>query len=243
MRISINDWQNYISRLSQLSKIAGEKMQKWVDANGLNDINSMIDYAHALITKYGEGSAELACEMYDAIAELEKAAVPPAEPAELPSIADTAKAITGAMKQSPSGNMLDSVIQRMVKQPGADTTLKNAIRDGAQFAWIPSGDTCAFCITLASRGWQYASSKALKGGHAEHIHGHCDCQYGIRFSEDTEFDNYDPKVYADMYYSEPGKPNEKINAMRRKNYAENKEYINAQKRAAYEARKEFENKE
>ncbi|MBR4692904.1 MAG: hypothetical protein IKP17_09110 [Oscillospiraceae bacterium] len=38
---------------------------------------------------------------------------------------------------------------------------------------MPSGDTCAFCITLASRGWQKAGREAIKGGHAEHIHNNC----------------------------------------------------------------------
>ena len=45
--------------------------------------------------------------------------------------------------------------------------LKNALRDGAEFAWVPNGDTCAFCMTLASRGWQRASKRAIKNGHAE----------------------------------------------------------------------------
>lgn len=27
--------------------------------------------------------------------------------------------------------------------------LKNALRDGAEFAWVSNGDTCAFCMTLA----------------------------------------------------------------------------------------------
>ena len=53
--------------------------------------------------------------------------------------------------------------------------LKNAVRDGAEWAWVPHGDTCPFCITLASNGWQKASRKVLKGGHAEHIHANCDC--------------------------------------------------------------------
>lgn len=104
----------------------------------------------------------------------------------------------------------------MTKQVGADTTLKNALRDGAQFAWIPSGDTCAFCITLASRGWQNVSKKTLRNGHAEHIHAHCDCQYAVRFDKNSNVEGYDPDKYLDMYYSAEGKnPKEKINSLRR----------------------------
>lgn len=236
MTISTKDWIAYINKLSQLSSIAGQKMTEYVQKYGFEDRNALIEYAHALVTKYGEGSAELACQMYDAIAEMEGAIVPSAVPVEVPDIGDTAKAVNGAIKQSVSGQLIETAVQRMVKQMSADTTLKNAIRDKAQFAWVPSGDTCAFCITLASRGWQNASQKALKGGHAEHIHSHCDCQYAIRFNQKTNVKGYDPEKYQEMYYSEEGKPQQKINAMRRRFYAENKAKIDAQQREAYAIR-------
>lgn len=236
MNISTKDWQNYINKLSQLSSIAGAKMREYVEKNGFNDRQALIEYAYALVTKYGEGTAELACQMYDAIVEMEQLILPFAIPAETPTIGDTAKAINGVLKQSPSGQLLDTAIERMVKQVGADTTLNNAIRDRAQFAWIPSGDTCPFCITLASRGWQNISRKTMKNGHAEHIHSHCDCQYAIRHSENLNVDGYDPDKYAEMYFSQDGKPQQKINAMRREEYARNRDAINAQKRAAYAKR-------
>ena len=103
----------------------------------------------------------------------------------------------------------------------------------------PSGDTCAFCITLASRGWQKASQKAVKGGHAEHIHNNCDCTYAIRFDGKGGVAGYDPDKYRAMYDAAEGDtPQEKINAMRRAQYAEDKDEINARKRAAYAARSE-----
>ena len=114
--------------------------------------------------------------------------------------------------------------------------IHNALRDGAEFAWIPSGDTCPFCLMLASNGWRRASKKAIKKGHAEHIHSNCDCQYCVRFSSDTTVAGYDPDKYLSMYDSYEGSWNDKVNAMRREQYALNKDKINAQKRAAYAAR-------
>ena len=99
---------------------------------------------------------------------------------------------------------------------------------------MPHGDTCPFCITLASRGWQKASKKALEGGHAEHIHANCDCEYAVRFDSRTTVAGYDPDKYLRQYANAGGD----INAMRREQYAANKDAINAQKRAAYAARKE-----
>lgn len=112
--------------------------------------------------------------------------------------------------------------------------LKNALRDGAEFAWVPNGDTCAFCMTLASRGWQRASKKAIKNGHAEHIHANCDCTYAIRFDPEVNVEGYDPDAYLKAYRD----AGSDVNELRRIHYAENRERINAQKRAAYAARNE-----
>lgn len=236
MTISEKDWKNYISKLSKLCSVASEKMERYVATYGYGDTNAIIQYAHALIGKYGEGSAELSAQMYEAIAEIERAAIPPTELAPVPSLGEVGKAINGSLLQSPTGQKIPQVVGRMVKQMGADTTLKNALRDGAEFAWIPSGDTCAFCIALASRGWQRASKKAIKNGHAEHIHSHCDCQYAVRFRSSTQVKGYNPKDYEDIYRSYEGTPSEKINAMRRASYQQNRETILEQKRNAYAIR-------
>lgn len=230
MQITATSWNNYISRLSRLNQKAAQQMQAYLDQHGTGDREALIAYAHALITRYSEGSAELACQMYDALAAAEGVTVPPAEPAEPASYREVAKMVN-ATKDSPP--QLQRGVSRLVKRAGADTTLQNAKRDGAEFAWIPHGDTCAFCLTLASRGWQRASAKVLKGGHAEHIHAHCDCEFAIRFSSGTNVAGYDPEKYLQQYREAGGD----INKMRRIDYAANKDRINAQKRAAYAAKK------
>lgn len=238
MQISTRDWKNYIDKLGKLSDIAAEKMQDYVRKNGFADTEALIEYAYALVTKYGEGSAELACQMYDAVAEMAGVSVESAVPAETATYQETARAVHGSLLQSETGQKLPQVAARLVKQAGADTTIKNAIRDGAEWAWVPMGDTCAFCITLASRGWQYASKNVLKGNHATHIHANCNCQFAIRFDGESGVDGYDPDKYYEMYRNADGhSANDKINAMRRERYAENKDKINAQKRAAYAQRK------
>lgn len=241
MTISARDWSLYIRRLSALNDKAAGEMRAFVTRYGFNDMDAVIDYAYGLVTKYGEGAAALAAQMYDAIAELSGKLLDPAIPAATASYREVARTMQGIANVSENVEMLSSAVGRLVKRTGADTTLQNALRDGAQFAWIPAGDTCAFCITLASRGWQYASKKAIKGGHAEHIHSNCDCTYAIRFNEDTNVRGYKPERYREMYDNAEGSSSKaKINSMRREAYAENKEEINAQKRSAYEKRKERE---
>lgn len=194
-------------------------MQRYINDHGMDDTAGLIDYAYGLATKYGEAAGALACQMYDEVAALSGVVVPPAEMADTPSYNYTAKAIQGTMINL--NNTVPSTVGRLVKQTAADTTLKNALRDGAQFAWIPSGDTCAFCLTLASRGWQYMSKKALKNGHAEHIHANCDCEYAISFDRNPKVEGYDPNYYKQIYDDAKGdSPTQKINYMRRAQYAE-----------------------
>ena len=235
MQITANAWNEYITRLSRLNQKAGQLMRQYIDTHGTESTDDLIAYAYGLVTKYGEGSAELACQMYDALAEAANAGVPAAEPAEPADYSEVARMVNATKNQNPAN--LPNGVSRLVKRAGADTTLKNAARDGAEWAWVPHGDTCPFCITLASNGWQKASSKVLKGGHAEHIHANCDCEFAIRFDHNTTVAGYDPEKYLKQYRDAGGD----INKMRRVNYADNKERINAQKRAAYAARKGYTN--
>ena len=233
MQITARAWNSYIAQLARLNNKAGQLMADYIAAHGMADTGALIDYAYALVTKYGEGSAALAAQMYDELAALQNARVPPAEPAPTAQYGEVAKMVQATRNSPPQ---MQQGVSRLVKRAGADTTLKNALRDGAEFAWVPHGDSCAFCLTLASRGWQRASQAAIKGGHAEHIHANCDCEYAIRFYSRTSVAGYDPDKYL-RRYREAGSD---VNALRRVNYAANQDRINAQKRAAYAERKKRE---
>ncbi len=237
--ISKAKWQRYIKKLADIDEHAGDLMRQYIEANGLQDNNALIDYAFGLATKYGEASAELGCEMVELMAAAQGVEIPPAVPAETATVQEVAKGVMYGKYHSPS--QIPNIVSRKVRQAGADTVMKNAIVNNAEWAWVPSGDTCAFCITLASRGWQRASKKVLKGNHVEHIHSNCDCTFALAFNEKgkRKYDSvYDPKKYEDMYYGAEGHtPGDRINAMRRAKYHQNKDYINTQKRNAYQLRK------
>ena len=241
MTVTSESWQKYIDGLRKINEAASRKMSAYLHIHQLNtyeDIQAAIDYAYALATKYGEGAAELACQMYDALSAL-SAELQPAMPAATATYGEVAKAFRGTMKYSQDADALGSTIGRLVKMAGVDTTMQNALRDGAEWAWIPVGDTCAFCITLASRGWQQASKEAVKNGHAEHVHANCDCTYAVRFNKKTNVQGYDPARYKRIYDNADGyRPQDKINAIRRDLYEANKDEINEQKREAYARRQE-----
>ena len=241
--LTLKEWDKYKNLLAKCSKQAEDEFLETVLSGKLGGVgygnipkDVIIDYAYGLVTKYGEASSAAACVFYDELAEASGVLLPAAVPAETANIHEVAKAVNFTDNEE----QIASALSRLVKRAGQDTTLHNAIRDGAECAWIPSGDTCAFCIALAGRGWQKASPDALKNGHAEHIHSNCDCMYAVRFNENTRYGGYDPTVYKRQYDAAEGRTSaQKINAMRREYYAENKEEINAQKRDAYEKRKEL----
>ena len=245
MQISAKAWDAFIKKLRTVNEAASQKILDYMERNPVVtvlDRQALIQYAYAIAVRYGEGAAALACIMYDSVAEASGVMVPAALPAAAPGVGEVAKAITGTLKTGNNNIVADS-IGRLVKRTGVDTTMKNAIRDGAEWAWIPRGETCAFCLTLASNDWQRASREALEGGHAKHIHANCDCTYAIRFNKNTDVEGYRPKEYLAMYKNAPldhwntpdGKPpaghedaekptaQNRINAMRRAAYKDNPE--------------------
>ena len=266
-RITTRAWNKYISTMRRISDRAETEMRAMIvklsaqyEAGNITleqYENATIDYAYALAQKYGEAAGALASEMYDAIAELQGVNVPPAVPAPTATMAETAKTVKGTMKTG-NPDIVAQATGRLTKQVGADTMLQNAKRDGASFAWKPSGDTCAYCLTLAGLGWQKAGKLTLEGGHAEHIHANCDCNYVVDFKGDLKVEGYDPseinqriiEITGGEYDAEDiikmsghtskqkARDNEALNMMRRKFYADNKEIINEQKRSAYAKRME-----
>lgn len=237
MTITVADWKKYIDSMEKVCDSAKEQVQKYIETHEVDSEEgreALIEYCYALATKYGEAAATLACQMYDAISEFEGANVEPAEPAETATFHETAKSVNGTINNLMGATITAGAIGRLVKMAGQDTTLKNAIRDRAYFAWIPMGDTCPYCLAIAAEGWQRAGSKTLSGDHAKHIHGNCNCAYSIKHNKETEYKAYNPEDYQEMFEEADGDTEEeKINSVRRMTYSQHKDRINEQKREIY----------
>lgn len=247
---SRKSWDRF---LKAFDKIDSTVKQKFIGRYGLfrEDLNEqtiqeLVDYAYSLSAKYGEAAAALAAEMYDDAAIASGMALAPADPAAVATYHEVNSALRSALECSQNAEYLGATVSRLTKRAAADTTLQNARRDNAQLAWVSRGDTCAYCIALASRGWSWATNEKTVGTHAAHIHGNCDCMYAVRFDNRSTVAGYSPEQYKKMYDNAPLEEGQaptsknKINAMRRQFYKKNKDEINAQKRDAYEKRKEIE---
>lgn len=237
MRISTKAWDKYIRKLSAIDNKAGDLIRRYIEANGLDpdDTEELIQYAYRVSSRYGQAAAAVACEMYDATAIAQGAVLAAAVPAEVATFSEVAASVNATRT---SEALVPQAVSRLVKQAAADTTLQNAKRDRAEYAWIAVGDTCAYCIAISAEGWKPASS--IHSGHADHIHANCDCQYAIRFDKSSNVSGYNPDRFKKMYYNGGQTAKERINNLRRMIYEGHKDEINAQKRAAYAARVEAE---
>lgn len=251
MEITTAQWNRYIGILRKLDDYAYDAfLSKMQDCHLLDDFGNivadiddwgrkqLINSAYTIAAQSSEATAAVSAEMYSLMAEMQGKVIDVPELEPIPSIEDVAKTVNGVLKTSHNSNEMSSAVARLVKRTGVRTTRRNARRDRAEFAWIPSGDSCAFCLALASNGWQSVQS----ADHQEHIHANCDCTYAVRFDGVSNVEGYNPDEYRKEYYSADGSdPTEKINSIRRKYYDENKDKINAQKRAAYALRTEESN--
>ena len=222
MKISRNDWNKYISKLRKINNTAAEKIEDYINKHGLSDTKELIDYSYAIVRKYGEASATLSARMYDIIAQMSGKRVPEAELADIADYGEVAKTVNGTLKTSSNAKEIAFAVARWVKMASNDTTLKNGKRDKAEYAWIPNGaETCPYCISIASEGWEPFTDDPFDKGHADHIHSNCDCQYMVRFNENTDVVGYDPDKYKKMKADAEGSTlKDKISSMRREMYEE-----------------------
>ena len=141
MTIPERSWIRFIRKLSTIRDTAARKLTAYLNDPRHEFVSSRgrkaaIDYAAALADAYGESAAAVACQMYDAIAAASHMILPPAVPAPTPTYGEVAKTVNGMIKQNQSNEAIGSSIGRLVKRTEVDTTMQNAIRDGAEFAWV-----------------------------------------------------------------------------------------------------------
>ena len=148
--VTITDriWDEYIAGLRKINDRAAEEMLKYLNTHSWYSSeaakNAAIDYAFALSEKYGSAAAALACDMYQAVVDASFVYVPAAEPAATATMGEVAKAVQGTMKTGNPKIVADAV-GRLVKMAGVDTTMQNAIRDGAEWAWADQQPCGSFC--------------------------------------------------------------------------------------------------
>ena len=94
---------------------------------------------------------------------------------------------------------LSLVADEMVRQFGRDTVTRSAAANKRMWARVPAGShTCAFCLTMASRGFAYHTQETAGAGVSK-FHGDCDCE--IVPDDGTVPGGYDPDALYEQYKS------------------------------------------
>ncbi|MCC3277526.1 hypothetical protein LJ753_16805 [Arthrobacter sp. zg-Y20] len=170
--------------------------------------DALLEFTPALTTQYGDVAAVLAADYYEEMRGASGAAgkfrtslaktVPGA------AVASQTRYLAGHLwtptPEAILGPLLTSV-DKYVKQPGRDTIVRNASREGVRWARVPTGpNTCSFCLILASRDAVYLSEESA-GGDGDSYHGDCYCM-PVRMGPGDEYpEGYLPDSYYEMYTS------------------------------------------
>jgi hypothetical protein len=158
--------------------------------------------------KYGLLGSELGAQWYDLCTQLAEIE---AEPAELSPVSteDINARVTAAMSAEP--NMLESVfnsyLQNVVNDSIRRTGDANLQRDyerglaGGKGCRVPVGDTCAWCLMLASNGAWYKSKETALGTSPDHYHSDCNC-VAVYHADAESVKGYEKLAkYKEMYYT------------------------------------------
>lgn len=168
----------------------------------------VIEAAVNVAEKFALLGAELGAQWYDLCSEL---AGIDNEPAIVEEV-DT-DALTGRAEATANGKPTDTIqatfnqyLQNVINDSIRTTGSANLRRDyergltGGKWARVPVGDTCAWCLMLASQGAWYLSEESALGKEAGHYHNGCDCT-AVYHADPESIAGYTKLTkYKEMYY-------------------------------------------
>lgn len=159
-----------------------------------------IDSVTYAVSVYGDAASTCAADLYDEMAEASGAKLAPAvlDTSDVSGfIEKEVRYQAGKLIADERGEFTAAVAAKaadQVSRRANETMRRNAKRDGLRYARVPmGGETCTFCIMLASRGFVYKSSKTA--GEGNHFHANCRCKVVPQFDKngrETKVEGYDP---------------------------------------------------
>lgn len=168
--------------------------------------DALIAVVPALVEQYGEVAASVAADWYEA------------ERAE----AGVRGPYTATMAQTTDPDVTEQMIRRTAEhlftdnplamlgplalsagkyavEPSRSTIVLNARNERVRWARVPTGVVnCAFCLTMASRGFVYLSPE--RAGLYDKYHPKCDCVPTPDWSDSPQLEGYEPDELYSRYY-------------------------------------------
>lgn len=203
--------EQYRSNNSELSALVRDAFERFFLSLDLDkpDIarDALLEFLPALTAQYGDVAAALAAEWYEemrgASGAVGKFTASLAAPVPAAAVESQIRYLAGHLwTPTPEAILgpLRTSVDKYVKQPGRDTIARNATREGARWARVPSGKKpCSWCLILASRDAVYVSRESAGGGGGDSYHGDCNCQ-PVRIGAGDDYpEGYLPEDYYEKY--------------------------------------------
>lgn len=203
--------EQYRSNNSELSALVRGAVEDFFRSLDLSkpDVarDALLEFLPVLTSQYGDVAAVLAADYYEEMRGASGAAgrfsASLAAPVSNAAVEAQTRYLAGHLwtptPEAILGPLLTAV-DKYVKQPGRDTIARNATREGARWARVPSGaKTCSWCLLLASRDAVYVSRESAGGGGGDSYHGDCNCQ-PVRIGAGDDYpEGYLPEDYYEKY--------------------------------------------
>ena len=176
---------------------------------GMTDFDEIMAEAVRIAEKFSILGSELGAQWYDLCAELAGVQVEAAELHAMDQEAlESAARSTAAASHEPTvrdtfNYYLQNVINESIRATGDANLWRDYERGvkGGRWARVPVGDTCAWCLMLASQGAWYVSEKSALGKEAGHYHRGCDCK-AVYYADPESIKGYENLgKYKSMYYA------------------------------------------
>ena len=167
-----------------------------------------MEIAKRIAEKFAFYGAELGAQWYDFCSQVAGVDVPPAElyPLESEDIAISAEAYRQDALGKTPGEIFDEFISEQIAKSIRATGSANLHRDynrgrvPGRWARVPVGETCAFCLMLASQGAWYLSRESALGEEAGHYHRKCDCKAVYHADPESIAGYKNLDYYKSLYY-------------------------------------------
>lgn len=200
--------QSFGNVSEQLRQAAIAEFEEYLHEGITRD--EVIDIAVGIATKYSMLGAELGAQWYDLCSQLAGFDVESAELSDsnLDSLGPRAESFAEAAitADAPLGEAFNVFLQNEINNSIRLTGSANLWRDyerglvPGKWSRVPVGDTCAWCLMLASQGAWYLSEKSALGESSDHYHDGCNCiaVYHADAESIAGYDNFSD--YKRMYY-------------------------------------------
>lgn len=202
---------DYLTKeINGISADAKAKVLRVLERLDWNDVpacrDAVCEALNAVLDTYGAAAAQAAADFFDASREIAIGSPLGAVPEAGREVEATNGAVRAFVDKVNKGDvdgfnrLVLSRIDYELKRAAGYTMTQNAARDPLRpkFARVPGGgETCRFCLMLASRGFVYSSKR--NAGAVDHYHNDCDCRVVCDWTGGG-VEGYDPDEIAERWH-------------------------------------------